>query len=160
MSCCFSFSPHSRMLPNRRSTEGAVGQAIFSHCILSVIMSLILRERDPPGCSPHPAWFTKDTVHMYFSLETTHTWSIAALYLYSPLLWDFIEPVIGFKWACCESIVAHQPRCVVNPLSLVINVILKRIYHLFNLCAYCTMLFNAHFTVEPSVNCPAYSISV
>lgn len=61
--------------------EGAVGQAIFSWCILSVIISLIFSERGPPGCSPHPASFTKDTVHMYFSLETT--WSITALYLYS-----------------------------------------------------------------------------
>lgn len=69
------------MLPNRRTAAGAVGQAIFSRCIFSVIMSLIFSERDPPGCSPHPASFTKRTVHMYFSLETT--WSIAALYLYS-----------------------------------------------------------------------------
>lgn len=77
----FSFSPHSRILPNSRTTEGAVGQAIFSRRILSVIMSLIFSERDPPGCSPHPASFTEDTVHMYFSLEST--WSTTALYLYS-----------------------------------------------------------------------------
>lgn len=44
-------------------------------------MSLIFSERDPPGCSPHPVSFTKDTLHMYFSLETTL--SITALYLLS-----------------------------------------------------------------------------
>lgn len=37
----FSFSPHSRKHPNRRTMAGTVGQAIFSCWIWSVIMSLI-----------------------------------------------------------------------------------------------------------------------
>lgn len=101
MSFYFSFSPHSRILPNRRTTAGAVGQAIFSRCIFSVIMSLIFSERDPPGCSPHPASFTKHTVHMYFSLETT--WSIAALYLYS-LGGEIIFELLFFQGRVCSSL--------------------------------------------------------
>ena len=61
-------------------TEGAVGQAIFSRCILSVIMSLILSERDPPGCSPHPASLTKYTVHIYLSLP-----AVSLFYICPPL---------------------------------------------------------------------------
>lgn len=79
MSFYSSFSPHSRILPKRKTTERAVGRAIFSCCILSVIMPLIFSEWDPPGCSPHPTSFAKDTVHVCFNLETT--WSITALSL-------------------------------------------------------------------------------
>lgn len=109
MSFYFSFSPHSRILPNRRTTEGAVGQAIFSQCILSVIMSLIFSEHDPPGYSPHPASFTKDMVHMYFSFETT--WSITALYLYSlgcknifELLYFHNGFTVSTLWQICLSV--------------------------------------------------------
>ena len=41
------------LLTSQLDTEGAVGQAIFSQCILSVIISLIFSKQDPPGCSPH-----------------------------------------------------------------------------------------------------------
>lgn len=124
MSFYFSFAPHSWILPYRRTTEGAVGQAIFSPCILSVIMSLIFSERDPPGCSPHPASFTKDTVHMYFSLETT--WSITGIYLHS-LACEIIFELLFFQNAFAVSTLWQITLTVKNLPSLVINVMLKKI---------------------------------
>lgn len=36
----------------------------------------------------------------------------------------------------------------------------KKIWHLFNLCAYCKMLLNVPFTVISFVNCPAWSATL
>lgn len=122
MSSDFSFSPHSRMLPNSRTTEGAVGQAIFSQRILRVILSLICRDHLP--CQYlYLASPTKNTAHMCCS--------------FTVLLYVSTSLAVRLKLqVLCRCKLA--PMCHKSLLSCNIW------YRLINHCAYSKMLLNIH----------------